>query len=223
MKGVYNRLIDVMEGSSEKGGEHYELSFNSSKMSFYASDQLSQNTVVSRFNDSYSLPWEDGVNKIYITLHAQNVSKLNINVKLPKTNISKKEIIERIEKMEKPEASFSGSPKITNLFTLDKGLVLVKGLYPYVTNEATMDGCEHPYFAIFSTSNGKSLIIDNYALLRVLSIDGKYYFVTHFQKPESCARGLVIYRLEKDGLTEAFLYYKDDLKRHGLNGPALKT
>lgn len=193
-----------------KWQEHYQLSFNNPKMSFDAGNQLSEDAVVNNFVDSYSLPWEDGANKIYITLYTHNISELDINVKLPEANISKEKIIDKIKKMDKIDAPFFRNPKITNLFTLNKELVLIKGTYLYVTDEVNMDGYEHPYFGIFSINKDKILIIeDNYALLRVFLIDGKYYFVTHFQKPESCARGLVIYRLEKGALVRAFDYSKE--------------
>lgn len=184
----------------KKRGECYRLFFNDHAMSFETVNQISGGAVKSHFTDSYSLPWETGANNINVTLYTPNDSKLNVNVKLPEANISKDKIIVKIE------SPYLTRPKITNLFTLNKELVLMKGAYFYATDEAKMIGYEHPYFGILSIKEDKVLIEDNHALLRVLMIDGKHYFVTHFQKPESCARGLVIYRLDEGRLLKAFDY-----------------
>ena len=186
--------------NESEGEEHYQLSFNKSKLIFSAGGQLSQNTAVVHFKDSYSLPWETSVNKIFITLIIQNNLRLDTDVKLPAANVPEKGIIDKIKYPLTPR------PKITNLLAFSEGLVLIKGTYIHVTDEVTLGGYEHPYFGIFSAKEDKALIEYNYQLLRVLLIDNRYYFVTHFQKPEACSRGLVIYRLEEDGLSEAFFY-----------------
>lgn len=183
-----------------EGRERYHLFFYKDKMTF---SQLPPKPGPARGAFFEELHRLYGVS-IFMSL--VGVSQLSKSVILTEVDTAKVEVVERVERIARIEAPYFKSPKITNMYALDKSLLLVKGTYLY--DEGFGFDCD--YFGILSKDKG--LIIDNHTLLQVISINRRYYFVTHFQKPESCASGLVIFRLEKDGLAEAFSYCSDDLE-----------
>jgi len=174
----------------------YKLSFSKAKLSF-EDGRSSQNAIVIR--DSYSLNWNNqrSAFNVDILLDTHDISDLFKNVILQEANIPKREIIGRVKKF----APYLEGVDIKDLFMLNKDSILVKGTYLHTIPNYIF---EHPYLGVFSINKDNASIESDHALLRVLLIDGKYYFITHYMKPESGVHGLFIYRLDEEVLTKVY-------------------
>lgn len=215
-EGTMINRSDIMGDSSatanntSKGEreDYYVLNFDDSRMcfdeikpdsKFY--NKIPQNAIANKFNDSLS--WSR-IERIHFTLYTPTTAKVNLDEKLQKADIAKQGIIEKIESLAKSKSiDYFSKPKITDLFVLGKDLFLVKGTYLYM-DTVSDPGYELAYFGIFSTKQNKVLLEDNIEFMRAILINGKYYLVTHFQKPEACQDGVVIFRLDGNILATAF-------------------
>lgn len=188
--------------------DHYVLNFNDSRMCFDEIKPDSKfynktppNIAVNHFSDSLS--WSR-IGRIGFTLYAPAMVKMNLIEKLEKANIAEQRIINAIMSFADSESlSYFSKPKITDQFVLDEDLILVKGTYLYMDTELD-PGYELAYFGVFSIKQNKILLEDNVEFMRAISINGKRYFVTHFQKPEACQEAVIIFKLDEGVLASAF-------------------
>ena len=159
---------------------------------------MTKEVTVRRFVNAYVLPWERQGYRIFVALTTPKASKVETNIKLPKAGISKEEVVEMIEKMKNHNMVDCAKPKISGLFSVGQNLVLIEGTY--LDECPQVYGYEHHFFGMLSLADGKMSIEHDTALLRVISVDGNYYFVSYFKNSGSGAKGMSIDRLEGSAL-----------------------
>ena len=180
------------------GKYYYVLSFDNSSMTFDADKSLSNDNF--RVHSYYSI----GKGYINILVWAKVLeTKIAECVELQEASVSKKRISERIGSQFKHKEKV----RITDLLTLNNDLIIIKGTYCY-----SPGAWEYHIFGIMLQDEDIFLIEESTELLRVLLIDGKYYFVTHWKKEESGGECVYIYRFEKGALIKAFDPFKKGQK-----------
>ncbi len=196
--------LELLQSINEVG---YVLSVSDSKIVFDVDKNLSLFNLLCPFI-SFNFYYLNGVvgsehyRNIFVKTR-KGMPRIAECVSLQESNILKEQLADKI-KLQIP----SKKQEITDLLTLDKDLVLVKGTFNYFsTNDDCRDG--FPYFGILFRSDD-TLIIEGFReLLHVLLIDEKYYFVTYWQEPECGKRGLIIYTVEEKGLKEVCADYSE--------------
>jgi hypothetical protein len=158
----------------------------------------------------YSLSWSEpryGY-RINIILDKSNSTDFIPDVKLVKYCMKigdRNKTAALIESKIRPENACRRRFKISKSYSFDRYKLFV-GTFFYICNESTMDGYWEPYFSIL-THNGTFLTVIHERLIKILSINGNYYLINHFQKPESGGRSLSINRITNNRLAQAFCCY----------------
>jgi hypothetical protein len=189
---------------------NYHLSFDLNSMIFFTIKSPPKNDSSAYLTCYYSLFWSEPRHgsHINIVLDKSNIADFNPDIKLVKYCMSigdRGKTAAVMEKKARPDNLSLTQLKISKSYSFDQCKLFV-GTFFYICNESTMDGYREPYFSIF-TENGTFLTATHQRLIKILSINGQYYIVSHFQKPESGGRSLCINRIMNNRLAEAFCCY----------------
>ncbi|PIQ90212.1 MAG: hypothetical protein COV71_05840 [Candidatus Omnitrophica bacterium CG11_big_fil_rev_8_21_14_0_20_41_12] len=198
---------DIVKSSILIKKGYYAVSFNKSKVS-----SVEQITGFHLYHTGIGCDIcfdTDGASSHDSNVHViverkEDLTRIAEHVELQKANISKEQIFEKIHLQE----PYIKKHELTDLLTINKEYLLIKGIFKFSCDDDDL-GDEYPYFGILLQNDGTLLIEVCHELWNVLLIDEKYYFVTHWQKPEAGGRGLIIYTLEGKFLKKVFADHSD--------------